>query len=476
MDHLRNVTARSATVRYDRDIEDLFHATKSFLGDCQDGECTCLDGKMHSLLVPGENFMLADNNDFDLPRRCSLENDILERMDEIVNADMFDVTDGYSDVSMEAQPCSGLHFDTMPHNTRASKKAQPLYSSAVDAVKLGCDNENASDVSDVSDTDADSLSLTQHPRLTYVDADTHHRIAYTAFDQLLRMEENETRSVFHRDTPDEDEEPEVGLAEIVHLCPRREGRRTLQPQPNSSNLNRSSFETNSGISRPIEQLQPIVSLQPTVRQRCEPYGLYSSNLSRQQRCLPRLKLVTQLLPQRKPLPMVQEEERSCSSSSSSAGSLDFADHRGFVKPLENRRLGFLDDDDASKDDSESPVTPEPTLYFKYEDLFTGDVWANAPDLTLTEPRPEVYEEIAPASVLPPPALMEVFEVEIHSRLTSMFNYMNKGQFHELPALGKDLHWILCALASDFPALAFVDSLGVAVEILVERMVASSVAF
>jgi hypothetical protein len=47
-----------------------------------------------------------------------------------------------------------------------------------------------------------------------------------------------------------------------------------------------------------------------------------------------------------------EGHTSCSSSSSDA-SMDFAEHRGFVKPLPVRRPGFLDDDDKSSCSSSS---------------------------------------------------------------------------------------------------------------------------
>ncbi|CAN9464213.1 unnamed protein product [Alternaria alternata] len=397
LDHLRNITARSATIQYDHSIEDLYYATTFFLDDCQDGECSCLDGEMCSLRVPGENFMLANNDDDD--DDCSLSDmyptteDISQLIDEFVNADMFDVYEVHTGIS-EVLPLDSGYFDTTPQDVKASKVIdQLLYPSSSNAASFTCDNESDSDV---SDPDAESLSLNHHPKLKYVDTDTDQSVAYTALNQLLAMEEEEPRPVIHRNTADEDEEPaEIGLAELL-------------------------------------------------------------------------------------LPIISEEESPSSGSSSSGDSLDFANHRGFVKPLESRRLGFLDDDDSESPAmpiSNSNCIPEPlktTDIEDYEYMFTNAIWNTTPELTFVQPSQEAYFEIAPASAVPP-SLLEALEIEIHSRLTFMFNCMNSGILDELPALTSDLHWTLCALSDDYPVLTLLDSLGVAVEILVERMVASTTA-
>ncbi|CAN9455389.1 unnamed protein product [Alternaria alternata] len=482
LDHLRNITARSATIQYDHSIEDLYYATTFFLDDCQDGECSCLDGEMCSLRVPGENFMLANNDDDD--DDCSLSDmyptteDISQLIDEFVNADMFDVYEVHTGIS-EVLPLDSGYFDTTPQDVKASKVIdQLLYPSSSNAASFTCDNESDSDV---SDPDAESLSLNHHPKLKYVDTDTDQSVAYTALNQLLAMEEEEPRPVIHRNTADEDEEPaEIGLAELVFLHPTAEGYATLLPLRNSLNPNRSSPNLYSGISRTPAPVQPELSLQPTARQRCKPYGLYSSNRSRHQRQMPQLRVATQLLPNRQLLPIISEEESPCSGSSSSGDSLDFANHRGFVKPLESRRLGFLDDDDSESPAmpiSNSNCIPEPlktTDIEDYEYMFTNAIWNTTPELTFVQPSQEAYFEIAPASAVPP-SLLEALEIEIHSRLTFMFNCMNSGILDELPALTSDLNWTLCALSDDYPVLTLLDSLGVAVEILVERMVASTTA-
>jgi hypothetical protein len=108
-------------------------------------------------------------------------------------------------------------------------------------------------------------------------------------------------------------------------------------------------------------------------------------------------------------------------------------------------------------------------------MFTDAIWDTAPDLALAQPSRETYATITPAGCLPPPPLLEALEIEIHNRLTFIFNCLNNGRFDELPALSNDLHWNLCALVHDYPAMALLDSLGAAVEILVERTVASAFA-
>lgn len=199
LDHLRNITARSATIQYDHSIEDLYYATTFFLDDCQDGECSCLDGEMCSLRMPGENFMLANNDDDD--DDCSLSDmyptteDISQLIDEFVNADMFDVYEVHTGIS-EVLPLDCGYFDTTPQDVKASKVIdQMLYPSSSNAASFICDNESDSDV---SDPDAESLSLNHHPKLKYVDTDTDQSVAYTALNQLLAMEEEEPRPVIHR--------------------------------------------------------------------------------------------------------------------------------------------------------------------------------------------------------------------------------------------------------------------------------------
>ncbi|KAH6878704.1 hypothetical protein BKA58DRAFT_377838 [Alternaria rosae] len=62
-DSLHNITTCSLAIEYDRDIDDLYRATACFLGNCHDGECTCLDDRRSTYCVPGENFVLTDKND-----------------------------------------------------------------------------------------------------------------------------------------------------------------------------------------------------------------------------------------------------------------------------------------------------------------------------------------------------------------------------------------------------------------------------
>jgi hypothetical protein len=396
---------------------------------------------------------------------------MFELIDELVDEDMFDMNDRHEDISEELQPCPDMILDTTSQDKKNLVEPGRLqYPPTLDDVSNVCDGENVSDISET-----EGSSPTQRCELTYVDAETHNCIAYTAFNQLIIMEEDEKRPIIHRDIPDKEHELETDLNEHSYLYPNHEAHGASRPLRDNSYPSDIFFDSRSDISQPLAL--PKSNIKPTVRQRCLPYGLYSSNLTQHQRRLPRLSLTTQLLPGPEPLSIVEEEYLSCSSSSSE-DSIVFGDHRGFTVPLLVRRQGFLDDEDDevnSEDDSASPVTTHSYPQRMCEDMFTDAIWDTTPNLALTQPSREPYATITPAGCLPPHPLLEALEIEIHNHLTFIFNCLNNGRFDELPALSSDLHWTLCALVHDYPAMALLDSLGAAVEILVERTVASTFA-
>jgi hypothetical protein len=471
--HLCNITTCSVSVLYDRDIDDLYHATACFLGDCEDGECTCLSGKTRNFPVPGEDFVLANEyDDLSLSYGRSTEKDIFELIDEIVEVDMFDGSSTSHNDLEEPQPHPDPLFTTSQEMKGFVAYGRLLYPPILDNVSNVRDSDN---VSDVSETDeAESLAPTQYPEITYVDADTQKCIAYTAFNQLFMLEEDEMRPVIHRDIPDEEDEAEAELSEHSFLYQERQAHE--DPSPPSDNACPNKFW--SDITSQPPALPHIRSkTQSGVRQQCAPYGLYSSNMSHHQRHLPRLTLATQLLPRPRPLSTVEKEQLSYPSPSFSGDSIDFADHRGFVKPLVDRRLGFLDLDDEDEENDvepslESPVRPSSPMHFAYEDIFTDAVWDSAPDLTLAQPSCSPCAATKSTSKFPSTLLFEAYEIEIHNHLMSMFGCLNNGRSSELAAVSNDLHWTLCALAHDYPAVALLRSLGAAVEILAERVAAS----
>jgi len=475
-DSLRNITTCSLTVEYDRDIEDLYRATACFLGDCHDGECICLDNKKGTRCVPGEDFVLADKyDDFSLSLRYPTAKDIFELIDELVDVDMFDMEDGFGNSTKEPPVLLDTSFTTSPDIDAFVACGPLLYSPTWDDVSNVCDSDNVSETSETNDEPG--LYPPRYSEIAYVDAGTHKCVAYTALNQLLSMQEDRPRPVIHRDIPDDDED--YDSAELKeHSCLNledqgRKSRLSLRDNPCPSRF-WSDFA--SGIGHPPAPPQTSLQRQSAVRQQCLPFGLYSSNLSHHQRRFPRLTLATQLVPASEPLSTVDEEKLSWSSTSSSGDSIGFADHRGFAKPLEERQRGFSDDEDEeggtyAEHGLEAPVIPTSPPHLTCEDMFTDVVWDSAPDLTLSQPSCEPHAAATTTSRIPSAPLLEAFEIEVHTRLMFIFSCMNDGRYDELPALCSDLHWTLCALAHDYPAMAVLDSLGAAVEILAERIIA-----
>ncbi|KAI4953639.1 hypothetical protein J4E91_002487 [Alternaria rosae] len=421
-DSLHNITTCSLAIEYDRDIDDLYRATACFLGDCHDGECTCLDDRRSTYCVPGENFVLTDkNDDFRLSFSHPTAKDIFELMDELVDVDMFDTKDGFDNGRL-------------------------LYSPTLDDVSNACGSDNVSETSETNDKPG--LSPPRYSEIAYVDADTHKCIAYTALNQLLSMQEDQPLPVAHRDIPDDDDYGSAELKEHNYLNLKDQAREAPLPLRDDPCPSRFWSDFTSGFAQPPALPQPNLGSQSA------------------------------LVPAPKPLSTVDEEQLSWPSPSSSGDSIDFADHQGFMKSLEGRQQGFLADEDEDEGTYVehglgSPVMPSSSPHFTCEEMFTDAVWDSAPDLTLAQPNCELYAAATPTSRMPQAPPLETFEIEVHDRLTFIFSCMNDGRYDELPALCNDLHWTLCVLAHDSPAMVVLDSLGAAVEILAERIIAST---
>ena len=476
-DSLRNITTCSLIVEYDRDIEDLYRATACFLGDCHDGECTCLDNKRGTRCVPGENFVLADKyDDFDLSLRYPTAKDIFELIDELVDVDMFDMEEGSGNSTKESPVLLDTSFTTSPDMDASVACGPLLYSPTLDDVSDFCDSDDVSETSETNDKPG--LSPPRYSEIAYVDAETHKCVAYTALNQLLSMQEDRPRPVIHRDIPSDEDYDSAELKEHSCLNLEDQGRKSRLSLRDDPCPSRFWSDFTSGIGQPPAPPQPNLQSQSAVRQQCLPFGLYSSNVSHRQRRFPRLTLATQLVPASEPLSTVDEEQLSWPSPSSSEDSIGFADYRRFAKPLEERQQGFSDDEDEEggtyvEHGLEAPTMPSLPPHLTCEDMFTDVVWDSAPDLTLTQPHCEPHAAATITSRIPSAPLLEALETEVHNRLTFIFSCMNDGRYDELPVLCNDLHWTLCALAHDYPAMAVLDSLGAAVEILAERIIAST---
>ncbi|KAI4661947.1 uncharacterized protein J4E78_004737 [Alternaria triticimaculans] len=424
-----------------------------------------------------EDFVLADKyDDFSLSLRYPTAKDIFELIDELVDVDMFDMEDGFGNSTKEPPVLLDTSFATSPDMDAFVACGPLLYSPTLDDVSDVCDKDNVSETSETNEEPG--LSPPRYAEIAYVDAETHKCVAYTALNQLLSMQEDLPRPVIHRDIPDDEDHGSAELKEHSCLNLEDQGRKSRISLRDDPCPSRFWSDFTSGIGHPPAPPQTSLQRQSAVRQQCLPFGLYSSNLPHHQRRFPRLTLATQLVPASEPLSTVDEEQLSWLSPSSSGDSVGFADYRGFAKPIEERQQGFSDDEDEEggtyvEHGLEAPMMPSSPPHLTCDDMFTDVVWDSAPDLTLTQPHCEPHAAATITSRIPSAPLLEAFETEVHTGLTFIFSCMNDGRYDELPVLCNDLHWTLCALAHDYPAMAVLDSLGAAVEILAERIIAST---
>jgi hypothetical protein len=266
------------------------------------------------------------------------------------------------------------------------------------------------------------------------------------------------RSIIYQNIDDGDFD-DIDLSDLIYLYPEVE--RPPTPRPGSF-----GFEDTCKWALTMPQL---ASHQSAVRQSYRrPSGGWDRHLSR-----PRLVATTELLP------LSEDRSDAYPSPPASLDSLDFEDERVFVSSSSIRRQNGRD----KKVDDILPIAavfvsdypPCPQLIAacsSADDMFTDNIWYVSPNLPLTHPSRASAATLAPTARFPDIDTLEVYEIEIHSMLTIMFDCMNNGCQHELPAVSNDLHWALSALAH-YPGMAVLGSLGAVVEILVERLVTST---
>jgi hypothetical protein len=262
------------------------------------------------------------------------------------------------------------------------------------------------------------------------------------------------RSIIYQNIDDGDFD-DIDLSDLIHLYPEVE--RPPTPRPGSF-----GFDDTRKWALTMPQL---ASHQSAVRQSYRrPSGRWDRHLSR-----PRLVATTELLP------LCEDRSDACLSPPSSPDSLDFEDEQAFVCLSSVRRGSFIDDGLPIAAAFASDYPPCSQLIAtcpSVDDMLTDDIWYVSPNLPLTHPSRASAATLAPTAHFPDIDTLEVYEIEIHSMLTIVFDCMNNGRQHELPALSNDLHWALSALAH-YPGMAVLGNLGAVVEILVERLVAST---
>ncbi|KAA8612671.1 hypothetical protein PtrV1_13240 [Pyrenophora tritici-repentis] len=455
LDNFSDISIHSAFPQYDNaDIDALYQATTSFVKDRYDGECTCLDGKPAAPHSPGENYLLVNNEDvFGFSAARPQAEDIFELLDATVDADMEDFTPGY---------------------------------------ELTEDEDH---VSDMSDSDADDVSMVQSSEWSYFDTDTQQYIGYTALEHLLQTNQPSELPYF-----DADSQQDAGCTAFDQILPiDADQMPPLVHRDFDELFDKLVEEVTALLQDELDKLDDIDPPPPQVEtltqpprkapvqerrlrgfRQVGPYMMYSSH----QRSTMRSRRNVQLVLQPQQLYNIEEdkEEEDCLSPVSSAESLDFTTHFTVVKTLATRRANFLDDDEpeSSMPSPASQATEPPLTDSQYEDMFADAIWTMSPDLALTNPSHTSSSSIVPVTSwsqhdFPPLPVLEAFATEIHNHLALIFDCLNTRRSHELPGLSNDLTWALNALASEYPSMTLLGSLGLAVEILVERMVASSVA-
>jgi hypothetical protein len=266
---------------------------------------------------------------------------------------------------------------------------------------------------------------------------------------------NESRPFVHKNIDDEDSE-DINFSDLIDLYPETERPSTPRPK-------------HFGFDNTLSWALTMPQLRQSYQQKS---GRWARHLSR-----PRLVATTELLSLSEAHPAVYL------SPPSPPDSIDLEDEWAFVYPSSIRRDSFLDGGEEESDDDKLPIAAafasdyppctQPIAADPYGDkMFTNNVWYTSPNLALTYPTVAAPATLAPAARFPDDQTLEAYEIEIHSMLTFMLDCMNNGCLNELPELSNDLHWMLSALA-DFPGMAVLSSLGAVVEILVERLVAST---
>jgi hypothetical protein len=333
-----------------------------------------------------------------------------------------------------------------------------------------CAQSVASDnVSDIHGEVIEALSTPRLSELTYVDTDRQQLVGYTAFNQLLiDMGDDELPNRIHREDYGLDDD-EVFIDGVLEI---NEVRRVYQLSDLQPSL--PSQRGNSPFDLDFHGASHSVMTNTTLPRSINSLRSYSSRRRSKRR--PQLTITTQLSNIAEGSSDEDHTQPSTSSASSSDASIDFAEHRGFVQALSARRADFLDDensDDVMATPQSVSVFRSPTVErFIVIDHFDNPIWHHEVNLYLAMPLTPVDPCSPSADIFPDVDILESLETELYELMATLFTCLNTGQFAEAQELGVDLQWALGAITGVFPCLALLQRLGVAVEILLELVVAS----
>jgi hypothetical protein len=287
----------------------------------------------------------------------------------------------------------------------------------------------------VSDS-ADKSPTLQVSELIYFDADTQQCVAYTALTELLMHPDN-------GETPPRTQSAEVYSVEM-DLDDIDKSIGMYLSQPNSSARPR-SVET-MRCNKSYRAHKARRRLQLTVITQLEDLSEKSSN----------------------------DDEIPPLNTACSDRSIEFVGQRAFVKPLTERRSDFLDEDDdfeppqpaCPSNSSEVGTSPPVTDYT--DTLFVNPIWSIDPVYELTFPS----DQPVPADFFPNPDVLQDLEMEVNGALSFMFQRISSGRYDELPEIGSNLYAALSEIAAQYPELRLWEQLGQALEVVLERLVAS----
>jgi hypothetical protein len=509
IEHLTTVEARSTFVTYDQDIQALQHATAEFLADSF--ECSFVGDKVCATALPGDNFFLAENNTHvGLSAQYPTAESLLTLIDELVDDESL-VEDLTCPPTLQQQQATnnvylspGTFFDGSSSQFFNYTALDQILGFSNDVSYIVCAQSDAAD-DDVSDTcdevdeltiaqpaniseeEADDLFMLLPSSLSYFDAETQQRVAYIAFNQILMdLDNDETLPRVHR-SDDDFNNDFASVADILEIG-ELPGNGVVDgldntavhdalSLPGQSEYAADDFDLDfNGAQYPPNPLM-VDNVQPRSANSLRSY----SSTPRRSNSRPNLVINTRL----SDVVEVSSSESSsvCSSDYSSDASIDFADHRGFVRPLEARRRDFLDDENSDDDhDTSTPldasaVTPpnstpaSPAVESAFE-LFKDIVWHHGVILELTFPLTPTGLYSPAAHAIPDPEILEALETEILKHIECIFQCINSGRFAELQALASDLQWALGAIADVFPSFGMLRHIGIIVEILLGLVVAS----
>jgi hypothetical protein len=353
IEHLSSVEIRAASITYDNEC--------SFAGD-----------KVSATMLPGENFFLAYNHtDVGLSAQYPTTKSLLTLIDEMVDGETLvkDFTDPpnfqQEQSTSNVRLLPGCSFDIPSSQFVGYTALEQIMGFSCNPSYAVCPQFDAaykvSDTSDevveltithptdMTDEEADELSMLMPSTLSYFDINTQQSVAYTALNQLLMgLDNDETLPRIHQsyDAFEDDEITSVeGVLELgdwldSELVYELHALHNSAVDGSLSLAGQNEYDID--IDSDDAQCPPsAVTTKRSVHSLCS----YSS-LPRRRGNRPHLIINTHLSDIAEVSDAESESLSGSSSGSGSDASIDFADRCGFVRPLETRRSDFLDGEDS----------------------------------------------------------------------------------------------------------------------------------